>query len=69
MSKYNSYARRVGGSIVTAISPEVIRALGISPGDQIEWERHGDIAILKFFRRRTTVVPAQAAEEQRVDPP
>jgi antitoxin component of MazEF toxin-antitoxin module len=69
MSKYIAYVRRVGGSHVTAISPEIIRALSINPGDQIEWERHGDIAILKFFRRRTTVTPAQAVEEQRAESP
>jgi antitoxin component of MazEF toxin-antitoxin module len=69
MSKHNTIARRVGGSTLTAIPPQIVRALGLKPGDPIDWERHGDIAILKFYRATTIVTPAQAVEEQRMESP
>ena len=69
MTKYNTTIRICGGSNVTRIPPEVMRALGLKPGDPIDWERHGDIAILKFYRATTTVTPAQVSEEERAESP
>ena len=67
MPHYRTFVRRVGGSYITTVAPEIIRVLGIKPGDPIEWERHGDIAIVKFYRAATTAQIEE--EEQRVEGP
>jgi antitoxin ChpS len=47
-----STMRRIGGSVMVAVPPDILRALGTGPQDQVAWHVDGSRAVLTPLSRR-----------------
>ncbi len=47
-----STMRRIGGSVMVAVPPDILRAIGTGPQDQVAWHVEGSRAILEPVSRR-----------------
>jgi antitoxin component of MazEF toxin-antitoxin module len=57
MQKYTTI-RKTGGSIVSAIPPEIVNVFGLIPGDSIHWEIDGGKITIEFYKAVRNDTPA-----------
>jgi putative addiction module antidote len=66
MSNLSSTARAQGASVVTTVPAEVVRRLGLSPGQELEWVEDGRGGF-RVVPRSAELVEAMDAHEAIMD--
>ena len=64
---HHTSLRRVGGSIMLAVPPAIVSALGLEPGGSVGLRVEGDRLVIERTRPRYTL--DQLLAEREADPP